>query len=266
MRRFLYLAMAGLSFVAASSATGGPFISEIFLPGGGATGVEVDGLDQTETTLLVLDASVGQAYRVRRSHRVGVAPVSVAPLATAVVAEPGWTSGQGVSPQGLNVIDAGLRGLPLDRATALVLVQGQTSIESGVTLGNPSVASGLLGSGTIVDWITLVPGRGEPMFEALSLNAQQTLGVVDLPRPATALDDAEVVARPIFPDGPRHENLVLGHGGVLHAQTYGWADFRISPGLPNPPTHAPEPGSGLALAGLAFLFAHRARHGRSDGV
>ncbi|MEO1236889.1 MAG: hypothetical protein AAFX76_08895 [Planctomycetota bacterium] len=243
-----------------------PLISEVFLPTWGATGVEVFGVGETGATLLVLDATPGRGYTVRRAHTLGPGG-SLFTGGVQLLAEPGWDTATPVAGLGLPFTPVAARGLPFDRATTLVLIDGPSPASAGVSLSLAVTTSVLSAETRVTDWLTLVPGDDAGAIEPLTHATTQAFGLDALPRPAVAVGDAVVVARALLLDGHDPSVVLTGNTRVVDGGPAGFIDFAVTPGLLNPVTRTPEPVGVAWVAGVIWgAFRRRATRGRSIGV
>lgn len=245
------------------TAAAAPFISEIFLPGSGATAVEVGGIGQAGAALLVLDAIDGRQFRVRRKFDLA-GPGGLND--TAVLAEPGWAAVlDGSPPPGVSgrVTEVPAFSLPITDPVALVLFDGATGIGPGTLLGQPASVAAELAANPIVDWVAFGLGPtaddAAAAMQAVTPQLALDLGIHGLPRPITATYEASVLARPVVAGLPVSAHLLPGTPAGVPGFAANLQDFPASFGLANPDTASrgnvhtiiPEPG----VASLCLLFA-----------
>lgn len=270
--RLVLLIVPGFLLGSFNPAFGSPFISEIYLPGWGGTAVEIDGIDAAGATLLIVDATPARKFTVRQVHHLTAAALGQTPASTITLAGTGWTDSLpgGVSP-GVTV-EVGDELFSADKAIALVLLRGQSSIPRLAQLGVGSAIADVDPDASVVDWVGFAPAPAgtDPasMLETLSPTAAAALGVTTLPRPAATTRDVTVLARALTVDGPVLDRLLGGTslgidaggavGGAVGgagggAGVGGYLDFAVSPGITNPATvSTPEPS--LLTLGLGLLF------------
>lgn len=233
----------------------GPFISEIFLPAWGGTGVEISGLGTAGATLAVVNASPGRQMQVNATYLLpGVIPGQET-LSTAVLAGPGWADALPTADPLILTLDATSPLFAAEAAVALVLIEGQSALLPGTRLGSGIPAIGVDADTPIVDWVGFAPGETAALAEALlhplSAGALAALDIAELHRPAAGTTDVAVLARAILDDGPVMDTLFAANGSVVEASANGLADFLISPGQRNPITlpltTTPEPHAILGV-------------------
>lgn len=257
--------LVGLSLATAGHA--GPFISEVYLPAWGGTGVEISGVGATGATLAVVNASPGREFRVSATYFVpGVSPEQ-AHRSTVTVADPDWADALPITASPAATVDAPNALFASDAPTALVLIEGQSALPTGVRLGSGAVPVGIDDDTPIVDWVGFAPADSAAgaaaALETLSPQAIATLNIAGLQRPAAGTHDVSVLARAILEDGPVLDTLFTAGGQWIDASGGGWTDFLVSPGQANPialPLTAPEPHAVWAV--LLLLGAARRPGGR----